>query len=236
MPGAKRKKPPTFQHLPEHRGANAVLVQCNVTYARFILAKSLKKAWVEKTKIKSQWKAQKRKEDLASRTKLELPVYEDESRHDTGAGSNDEEEAGPSSKNASGKAPYVHPSRSHIHPDEPVDQSKSAPPRKKPRDNETEGDARPLKKRKTSAEAGPVEAKPDAAQSLRELKREAYSTSTLHTFKADPLKKNKHQTSAPRGRGAAAVSRGGRAGTGRGQPNMKLRMNAMLAEIKQSFA
>lgn len=200
---------------------------------------------MEKTKIKSQWKAQKRKEDLASRTKLDLPAYEDESRHNAGADSNDEEEAGPSSpsKNAAGKAPYVHPSRSHIHPDEPVDQSKQAPPQKQSPNNATEGDARPLKKRKRSAEAEITEAKSDAAQSLRELKREAYSASTLHTFKADPLKKNRHQTSGTRGRGrgrgTAAASRGGRGGqpgTGRGQPNMKLRMNAMLAEIKQSFA
>ncbi|EPQ58179.1 hypothetical protein GLOTRDRAFT_91673 [Gloeophyllum trabeum ATCC 11539] len=39
----KRKRPPTFQHLPENR------------------AKKLKKAWVETQKIKSKWKAEKRK-------------------------------------------------------------------------------------------------------------------------------------------------------------------------------
>jgi hypothetical protein len=122
-----------------------------------------------------------------------------------------------------------------------VDQSKPGLPREKNQSNAEEGDARPHKKRKRSPEAEPTESKSDAAQSLRELKREAYSASTLHTFKADPLKKNKHQTSATRGRGrgAAAGTRGGRGGqqgTGRGQPNMKLRMNAMLAEIKQSFA
>jgi len=135
----------------------------------------------------------------------------------------------------------VHPSRSHIHPNEPVDQSKPTLPQKQSHSNAEEGDARPHKKRKRSTEAEPAESKSDAAQSLRELKREAYSASTLHTFKADPLKKNKHQTPGARGhgRGASAGSRGGRGGqpgTGRGQPNMKLRMNAMLAEIKQSCA
>ncbi|PSR74120.1 hypothetical protein PHLCEN_2v10076 [Hermanssonia centrifuga] len=42
--GTKRKKPPTFQHLPINR------------------AKKLKQSWVESQKIKSKWKAEKRKE------------------------------------------------------------------------------------------------------------------------------------------------------------------------------
>ncbi|KAF9246262.1 hypothetical protein BU15DRAFT_70369 [Melanogaster broomeanus] len=42
----KTKKPPTFQYLPKNR------------------AKKLKKSWIENKKLKSKWKAQKRKEGL----------------------------------------------------------------------------------------------------------------------------------------------------------------------------
>ncbi|KAM5532040.1 hypothetical protein V8D89_014291 [Ganoderma adspersum] len=56
----KRKKPPTFQHLPAQR------------------AKKLKQSWVEVQKIKSKWKAQKRKEGLvASRHQLQRRVGTD---------------------------------------------------------------------------------------------------------------------------------------------------------------
>ncbi|KAF8061591.1 hypothetical protein FPV67DRAFT_286730 [Lyophyllum atratum] len=44
----KRKQPPTFRHLPLNR------------------AKKLKQTWVENTKIKSKWKAQKRREGLSA--------------------------------------------------------------------------------------------------------------------------------------------------------------------------
>ena len=60
--------------------------------------------------------------------------------------------------------------------------------------------------------------KPDE-DDVRELMREAYSKSTLHTFKSDPLKKR-----ALKGE------------VGKGQPNMKLRMNALLAKIKRDCA
>ncbi|KAH7914958.1 hypothetical protein BJ138DRAFT_241570 [Hygrophoropsis aurantiaca] len=46
----KRKKPPTYQHLPINR------------------AKKLKQSWVVAKKIKSQWRAQKKKEGLPSRS------------------------------------------------------------------------------------------------------------------------------------------------------------------------
>jgi len=64
---------------------------------------------------------------------------------------------------------------------------------------------------------------PDEFADVRELMREAYSKSTLHTFKSDPLKKR----TAPAGR---------KGEIGKGQPNMKLRMNALLAKIKRDHA
>ncbi|TFY63760.1 hypothetical protein EVJ58_g3056 [Rhodofomes roseus] len=48
--GSKKRKPPTFRHLPENR------------------AKKLKQSWVEAQKIKSQWKAQKRKEGIVTKS------------------------------------------------------------------------------------------------------------------------------------------------------------------------
>ena len=63
--------------------------------------------------------------------------------------------------------------------------------------------------------------------SLRELLRKAYSRESLHTYKSDPLH---------RGKGRPALHRGGTKGTGRGQPDMKLRMNALLEKIKRDVA
>jgi len=58
---------------------------------------------------------------------------------------------------------------------------------------------------------------------VRELTRKAYSKSNLHTFKSDPLKK----------RAASERSKGEK---GKGQPDMKLRMDALLAKIKRDYA
>lgn len=64
--------------------------------------------------------------------------------------------------------------------------------------------------------------KPDG-DDVRDLIRKAYSKSNLHTFKSDPLKKR-------------AGSRRPKGEWGKGQPDMKLRMNALLAKIKQDHA
>ncbi|KJA27495.1 hypothetical protein HYPSUDRAFT_179588 [Hypholoma sublateritium FD-334 SS-4] len=160
--GKKRKNPPTFHHLPINR------------------AVTLKKAWVEKTKIKSRWKAQKRKDGIVAAATLDTPVY----------GSDDR-----------GKSPRN---------DDNIVYGKSS--------NLSGSD---------SEEAG-VAAEP---LSLRELTKQAYSRDTLHTYKADPLKKHRKS-----GNGRNPARAGGAAATNHGQPNMKLRMNAMLAKIKQDFA
>ena len=67
---------------------------------------------------------------------------------------------------------------------------------------------------------------PTDSPSLRDLNKEAYSQSSLHRFKSNPLK---------RGRGSSVQGRGG-GSRGRGQPNMKLRMGAMLEKIKRDLA
>ena len=62
---------------------------------------------------------------------------------------------------------------------------------------------------------------------LRELFRKAYSRESLHTYKSDPLH---------RGKGRPTLHRSGTKRTGRGQPDMRLRMNALLEKIKRDIA
>jgi hypothetical protein len=180
----------------------------------------LKKAWVEKTKIKSKWKAQKKKEDLATSSKLDLPVY-DEKNHDVEDNSRSDNNVQPSvlPTEISGQqpCPHLHPSRARIHPELPVKHSKTRIP-----------DALPTKTQEVSKEDSQAVERP----SLRERKREAYSQSALHTFKSDPLKNREQgkRGGGSRGRGSKFIEKG------RGQPNMKLRMNVMLEKIKQDFA
>jgi len=74
--------------------------------------------------------------------------------------------------------------------------------------------------------------------SLRDLTREAYSRASLHTYKSG-LHRNRGGASQ-RGHGTR-VSNSSAGGTGRGtggsgQPNMKLRMGAMLEKIMQDYS
>ncbi len=92
---------------------------------------------------------------------------------------------------------------------------------------------RPYGKRKSEGDMSPelaeikksrvYDEKSGSGDNIRELMKEAYSKSNLHTFKSDPLKR--HAT--------AGRTKGEK---GKGQPNMKLRMNAMLAKIKRDYA
>ncbi|KAG6831171.1 hypothetical protein H0H92_012311 [Tricholoma furcatifolium] len=192
-PSLKRKRPPTFTHLPEKR------------------AKKLKQAWVQNQKIKSKWKAQKRREGTFTEPTTNLEQIdndlEDGSASESGSEASKEEEEEEEKEAASeveekptAKKSTLHPSRAHIHPE-------LAPKKKHPKVPEPD----------------------DSEQlSLRELTRRAYSRESLHTFKAGDRR------GGARGRGRG---RGGPRGeTGRGQPNMKLRMDAMLGKIKQSMS
>jgi len=203
--GVKRKRPPTFPHLPADRGIGVFFVPVMMLIERLFLslAKKFKKAWVEKTKIKSKWKAQKKKEGLASISKLEIPVYDEQDQDDGLRANETEADTVLSTSRASASSrSHIHPSRSHLHPE---NASKSKP------------DPRPAKKQRTLKD----EQEPESSN-VRDLMKEAYSKSSLHTFKADPLKKRV-------GPGRVQGERG------KGQPNMKLRMNAMLAKIKQDY-
>jgi hypothetical protein len=74
----------------------------------------------------------------------------------------------------------------------------------------------------------PVDEK-ERRERVRDLSRKAYAPESLHTFKADPLHRQRsqgHTSSRGRASGTRNFSRG------KGQPNMKLRMNALLEKIK----
>ncbi|KAF9036661.1 hypothetical protein BJ165DRAFT_1504977 [Panaeolus papilionaceus] len=199
--GVKKKKPPTFQHYPANRGISYMAQLC--------AAKKLKKAWIDKAKIKSKWKAQKKKEGLMERSKLGIAEIE---------GNNDKSEEEDEEKPThSDRAQSVEQSPT-ITPSEPTPTIIAPPQTKK-----AKRDSREHRNNKRKRE---LPEEPTEPKTLRDLTREAYSRSSLHTFKSHPLRKGKTARHELRLRGEK----------GRGQPNMKLRMNAMLAKIKQDYA
>ena len=96
-------------------------------------------------------------------------------------------------------------------------------------DSETTQDTHGKKTKTNHAEGNATIANKEKQQSLRDLFRKAYSKESLHTYKSDPLKKRK-------GGRQQGTGRRGNAAPSRGQPNMKLRMNAMLEKIKQDYS
>ncbi|KAH7924586.1 hypothetical protein BV22DRAFT_1013033 [Leucogyrophana mollusca] len=187
--GEKRKKPPTFQHLPINR------------------AKKLKQTWVEAKKIKSQWRAQKKREGLPIR------------KHVTPSG-----EAEVSGAQDASLERNVSPAHSNHKPEKQERKQNSAPPKSSRRQRSSE---------REPSSSGDV--------SLRKLSRQAYSRNSLHTQKSNPLHRRResggtHGGSSHHdqgGKAVAAVSRD--RGRGKGQPDMKLRMTAMLEKIKRDF-
>ncbi|KAI0064652.1 hypothetical protein BV25DRAFT_1882021 [Artomyces pyxidatus] len=178
--GRKKRRPPTFQHLPIDR------------------AKKLKRDWVEKQKIKSKWKAEKRKEGIVSqRDVAALTRKEKEKSRSPESGREDTEQATDEE-------------------DEP-----EIPLLQKPR-------------KATALAHDPVVE--GSKPSLRELQKQAYSRASLHNFKSDPLHRSRGRGKSDRGRGVATVAGGNRTRGSGGQPDMKLRMSAMLEKIKRDYA
>ncbi|KAH8116871.1 hypothetical protein DFH11DRAFT_1542062 [Phellopilus nigrolimitatus] len=267
----KRNHPPSFQHLPRDR------------------ATKLKKAWVEKKKLKSQWKAQQRKEGIVLNRERRPPPpsqdrgavkneegdeeegneLEDAPREESG----DEVESSDDAVAESGDGEPAHLS----HPQPPSNSKPSIdPPAHSGRRRPANGDKN---KNEDGSERGAEKL------SVRELTRQAYSRASLHTFRADPLHRRAAKgagsgsaSTSSRGRGVRGGPRGGMRGGSRGsrkssvsggggpvrserggrggfggrgrgrehgenvagearggQPNMKLRMEAMLERIKQDY-
>ena len=89
---------------------------------------------------------------------------------------------------------------------------------------------------------GQEEGYTSARPSLRELQKQAYSPATLHHHKSRPLHRTKgrmasYDTRTPESSRKRGVGRGSR-NTGRrgGQPDMRLRMSAMLEKIKRDYS
>lgn len=216
-----------------------------------LVAKKLKRSWVEVQKIKSQWKAQKRKEGLVTaRTQLTQLVVDADTdmdremtrpSHSEGhadALEKDSENGVSISENADESSEEEESGSGSESAEDESDDASSPPP---------------ARKQKGVSREDTAEVKP----TLREMQKQAYSRSSLHTHKSDPL--HRRRGSQPRGRGNSAdrgqdrgrgnsVGRGqdrgrgrgndrgaSRGGRGRGQPDMRLRMNAMLEKIKRDF-
>jgi len=161
---------------------------------------------VDTKKVKSKWKAEKRKEGLvggadstAERRQQSGDIREEgsfensnEDEANEGQESQDDEQVVMPSKQP--------PNQTHMHT------SRTEPARKE--------------------------------DSLRDMMREAYSSSSLHTYKSDPLRQSRGRGgSSQRGRGSRATNSSvDERGRGRGQPNMKLRMGAILEKIKRDYS
>ncbi|CAL1704477.1 unnamed protein product [Somion occarium] len=207
----KKRKPPTFRHLPLDR------------------AKKLKKNWVETQKIKSQWKAQKRKEGLV--TQRPVPPH----MSTTVESHNSEDDKDEDNKD----------NESIVEDKETVGSDDEASDSEESEENQSEYDKPPSKPVQSSRGrgrgsrqfVGTRRNRDDEEQkeqpSLRELNKQAYSRSSLHTHKSHSLRGTGHYG---RGRGGDRGQGTHARGRGRGQPDMRLRMNAMLEKIKRDFA
>ena len=189
-------------------------------------------------KIKSKWKAQKRKEGLvAPRAQLDLVAGADEDRvARESREQGDEEDDASMSGSSESEGSEDDEESEEGGGDESVESSSGdeVPPKASTRPKVRKHRAGPSKN--TDEQPQP---------SLRDLQRMAYSKSSLHTHKSDPLHRHKGGA-APKSRGAGGGGRrggrgggrgggGGQRGRGRGQPDMGLRMKAMLEKIKQDY-
>lgn len=209
--GRKRKRPPTFQHFPLSRG------KCWSLYSGPDLtafsAKRLKQNWVQKTKIKSKWKATKRQEGLTTQSQTATQLNEEEEgRTDSGdEGQLEEQNEGQQTVFTNSKEPQ----------------------RKK--------EFEPTDKPNTSSlrEMSKVAYLPSTLHTYKahHLNRKPVPPGTKRgrmqgehrgSGRGEPL-------AVGTGRGAGGEHVGMASGRGRGQPNMKLRMGVLLEKIKRDF-
>ncbi|KAK7693399.1 hypothetical protein QCA50_002967 [Cerrena zonata] len=206
---AKKRKPPTFRHLPLNR------------------AKKLKKGWVDAQKIKSQWKAQKRKEGLVTQRAVPPHLSQEGPRIGNSSSRKDPEDQDEPSSSAEEDVDDHDESDTKDDSENETSESeveKEEPPARTFHSSRGRGrGSRPTvgAKRKHGNEEQEEE-----KLSLRDLEKQAYSRSSLHTYKSNaPRGSSKPGRGGQRGRGTR--------GRGRGQPDMRLRMNAMLEKIKR---
>ena len=179
---------------------------------------------METKKIKSKWRAQKRKEGLVPQK-----TPEDVPSGDEPAGEAEDEWHGfadnADDREASGSDDDATESTSDSDEEATASDAESVhsePPPKRQRSNPRGRGARGR-----GGTPGQTSDRPQQ-QSLRDLNNLAYSRSSLHTYKSRGARGH----DSARGRGRGSFQQRGR---GRGQPDMRLRMNAMLEKIKRDL-
>lgn len=163
--------------------------------------------------MKAKWRAQKRREGLGN-TGLNVTGTRLEEKANLDEGEDDSDINEQPAEKVSSEKPTVHHQGTYNHraANEASGKSKLSN-RMHLRRNDVDDDA------KFSPQAEET--------SLRELRKKAYSHSSLHTYKSDPLRHRNDKNGSSRKVGSTR-------GKG-GQPNMKLRMEAMLEKIKRDI-
>lgn len=238
--GVKKRKPPTFQHLPEIRG---MYVRCSyflcepstfIDLLLFSIAKKLKRAWVEAQKIKSQWKAQKRREGLIAGSKkpammdsganiderLESQVEDSDKAVSIAQSSpgvdNVEQDENENSDESDAEAEIIEPTTPSVRKAAQI--SKSGVKRQPPSNSGIDDRTKAARQDDPSRIALPFSSGGPKTSYRMHQKQDA------------EFKKGANM------RGRGSLRGGPRTGRGRGQPNMGMRMSAMLEKIKRDFA
>ncbi|KAG8933545.1 hypothetical protein FRC02_011656 [Tulasnella sp. 418] len=180
------------------------------------LAKKLKQSWVEKKKVQRSYKLLKRRDryhgtgaNMAGDGALDAGWPRRDVAHE---GSDDDQDSDESD---------------HV----PTKRQKVDAPQ--PQSSRRKGEQRDMEQTKpTSSEKGNQEKDQESdRKSISQLVKNAYAPSNLHTFKSDPMHRRNHAADTKHGKGRPAATNTSR---GRGQPNMKLRMGALLEQIKRT--
>ncbi|KAG8799199.1 hypothetical protein FRC19_006595 [Serendipita sp. 401] len=200
---SKGRKPPKFVHLHPKQAIKA------------------KQAWVQKVKLRSEWAKQKRQLGLGG--------------GGVGASREDEEDEGieeniRASPGDDGKYKVSLKRRNDVVYEQ--EELMNSRPTKRPRHQSPTRERMSSHKQTEKPLVNPILSEEAKAQreKVRELTRQAYSKESLHTFKSDPLRR-KRSRNDPTGN-TNQKQFGSKGEKGRGQPNMKLRMNALLEKIK----
>jgi hypothetical protein len=180
----------------------------------------LKRDWVTKQKTKSKWKAQKHREGIVTqRDALSR------------SGTLDDPLGAPRSS-------VVREERSMISDEAEIDEQHDESHNSSGDEPELMVPVQNNKKKGCRQEEDVASAGP----SLRELQRQAYSPAALHHHKSHPLHHSKGRMSTHgakiHGPSQKKVIEGDNRGRShrRGQPDMRLRMSAMLEKIKRDYS
>ncbi|KAG8833533.1 hypothetical protein FRC17_010565 [Serendipita sp. 399] len=183
-------------------------------------AMKAKRAWVQKAKLRSDWAKQKRHLGLGrGRIGASGEKDKEENDQDVRTSSEDEDQL---------ETPSQRRDQALYDSERFVDSRPTKRPRRLSPSRDRTSPLKPVEKasRNTSLSE---EAKLQRER-VRELTKQAYSKESLHTFKSDPLRR-KRSGGSQMGNTDQKRLEGGSV-KGRGQPNMKLRMNALLEKIK----